>query len=97
MMAQSARDRIFWACLTVAAQDSVWALGNPNAVDLCERCHFPRGWLGGRSDPPNASAMTGEDFDGITCDFCHRLYDPFFETTYAGIREGSDWTGGFFF
>lgn len=93
MMSQSARDPIFWACLTVAAQDSVWALGNANAVDLCERCHFPGGWLGGRSDPPNVSAMTGDDFDGIYCDFCHRMYDPFFETTYNGTREGSDWTG----
>ena len=27
-------------------------IGNPNATDLCERCHFPEGWLGGavRSD-----------------------------------------------
>jgi hypothetical protein len=93
MMAQSARDPIFWACLTVAAQDSVWAIGNPNAVDLCERCHFPEGWLGGRSDPPNASAMAGSDFDGLHCDFCHTKWDPFFEDTYSGTREGNDWIG----
>ncbi|MCB1792668.1 MAG: hypothetical protein KDJ24_20330, partial [Gammaproteobacteria bacterium] len=93
MMAQAARDPIFWACMTVAGQDSIWALGNPNAVDLCERCHFPEGWLGGRSDPPNASMMTGSDFDGVHCDFCHRMYDPFFEDTYAGSRESSDWSG----
>jgi hypothetical protein len=93
MMAQASRDPIFWACLTVAAQDSIWVLGNPNAVDLCERCHFPEGWLGGRSDPPNASAMTGSDFDGLHCDFCHVKWDPFFETTFDGTREGNDWTG----
>jgi hypothetical protein len=91
MMAQSARDFLFWACLTVAGQDSIWALDRPNAVDICERCHFPKGWLEGRSDPPNASAMTGADFDGVECDFCHNLYDPFFETTYDGTREGDDW------
>jgi len=91
MMAQSARDPIFWACFTVALQDSIWAIGTPNAGDLCERCHFPEGWLGGRSDPPNASVMTGSDFDGLHCDFCHRMYDPFFETTYNGTREGSQW------
>ena len=91
MMAQAARDPIFWACFTVALQDSIWAIGTPNAGDLCERCHFPEGWLAGRSDPPNASAMTGSDFDGLHCDFCHRMYDPFFETTYNGTREGSDW------
>jgi hypothetical protein len=52
MMAQAARDPIFWACFTVALQDSIWAIGTANAGDLCERCHFPEGWLGGRSDPP---------------------------------------------
>ncbi len=93
MMAQSARDFLFFACMTVAGQDSVWAVGNPNAVDICERCHFPKGWLEGRSDPTNASLMTGADYDGVQCDFCHTLYDPFFETTHAGTREGEDWLG----
>lgn len=91
MMGQSARDPIFWATMTVAAQDSVWALGNPNATDLCERCHFPQGWLEGRSDPTNASAMTNSDYDGIHCDFCHTAYDPFFADTYAGLRDSADW------
>ncbi|AQT69681.1 hypothetical protein STSP2_02876 [Anaerohalosphaera lusitana] len=93
MMAQSARDPIFYACFTVAMQDSIWALGNPNAGDLCMRCHFPEGWVEGRSDPVNASMMAGTDFNGIHCDFCHTMYDPFFETTFAGLREGSDWIG----
>ncbi len=93
MMAQASRDPIFWACLTVAGQDSHYAVGTPNAVDICERCHFPAGWLGGRSDPPNASAMTGDDYDGLSCDFCHRMWDPFFETTFDGTREGNDWAG----
>ncbi|GAB4339775.1 MAG: hypothetical protein Kow0099_15190 [Candidatus Abyssubacteria bacterium] len=93
MMSQAARDPLFWACMAVAAQDSIWALGNPNAVDICERCHFPEGWLGGRSDPPNASLMTGSDFDGVHCDACHRMWDPFFATTFNGTREGADWSG----
>jgi MYXO-CTERM domain-containing protein len=93
MMAQAMRDPIFWAAVTVAAQDSIWAVGTPNAADLCLRCHTPAGWLGGRSDPTNGSAFTGSDFEGITCDFCHRMTDPFFEDTYAGLREGNDWLG----
>jgi hypothetical protein len=93
MMAQAARDYLFWACMTVAAQDSIWAVGTPNATDICERCHFPKGWLEGRSDPTNASLMTGADYDGVQCDFCHTQYDPFFVATYAGTREGSDWLG----
>ena len=91
MMAQAARDFLFYSCMTVAAQDSIWAVGTPNAVDICERCHFPKGWLEGRSDPPNASAMTGADFDGVQCDLCHQMWDPFFETTFDGSREDSDW------
>jgi hypothetical protein len=91
MMAQASRDFLFWATFTVAAQDAHFATNSFNAVDLCERCHFPKGWLEGRSDPPNASAMTGADYDGVSCDFCHRMYDPFFETVNQGVREGNDW------
>jgi len=90
MMAQAARDFLFWPAMTVAIQDSMWALdGNPNAADLCERCHLPGGWLDGRSDPPNASMMAADDFDGVSCTLCHSLTNPFFEDTFAGIREGN--------
>ncbi len=91
MMAQAGRDFLFLSCVTVAGQDSIWAIGSPNAIDICERCHYPEGWLEGRSDPPNISAMSGSDYDGVECSFCHQMYDPFFETTYAGTREGDDW------
>jgi hypothetical protein len=91
MMAQSARDFLFFSCLTVAAQDSTWAIGRPNATDICERCHFPQGWVEGRSDPTNASLMNGSDYDGVHCDFCHNKFDPFFQRTHAGTREGNDW------
>jgi len=92
MMGQAARDPIFWATMTVAAQDSIWALGNPNATDICERCHFPQGWLEGRSDPTNATMMESSDHDGIHCDVCHTAYDPFFADTYDGTREGNNWS-----
>jgi len=93
MMAQSARDPFFWAAVAVAAQDSVAAIGTPNATDMCLRCHLPKGWLEGRSDPTNATAMQGDDFDGVQCDFCHRNYDAHHADTAAGTREGSDWAG----
>lgn len=93
MMAQALRDPLFWAAMTVSAQDSIWAVGNPNAADLCLRCHAPGGWAGGRSEPPNGSMMTGPDYDGVHCDACHAQVDPFFETTANGSREGSDWLG----
>ena len=44
LMAQASRDPLFWAGLTVAAQDSVHALDNPNAGDICVKCHFPQGF-----------------------------------------------------
>src|SRR5262245_805196 len=93
MMGQAARDVFFWAGMTVAAQDSIWLLGRPNATDACERCHLPKGWLESRSDPTNGSNFTGFDFDGVQCGFCHKMFDPFFADTYAGTREGSDWAG----
>jgi hypothetical protein len=91
MMAQASRDFLFLAAFTVSAQDSIAVLENPNATDLCLRCHFPAGWLDGRSDPTNASLMKGSDFDGVSCDFCHNMYDPHFET--ALTREGVGVTG----
>src|SRR3990172_2779644 len=77
MMANAARDPLWMACLTVANQDSIWALGNANAGDLCIRCHTPGGWLAGHSDPTNTTALTGSDFEGVHCDSCHRMVDAF--------------------
>ena len=79
MMGQAARDPLWLACLTTALQDSIWAVGNPNAGDICIRCHSPTGWLEGRSDPTNTAALRTSDFDGVQCDFCHRMIDPFAE------------------
>ena len=93
MMANAGRDPLFWAAFAVAAQDSIWFLDRPNATDMCMRCHMPAGWLGGRSAVLNGSAMTGSDFDGLTCDFCHRMYDPFSELTFNGKRESDDFSG----
>lgn len=94
MMAQASRDFLYWTCQTVAAQDVIWAVGNPNATDICERCHFPIGWLEGRSDPTNNSLFTGDDYDGVNCDFCHTLYNPFFEDADVIDPEGGkDWVG----
>ena len=79
MMAQATRDPLWLATMAVAAQDSIWALGNPNATDLCLRCHTPTGWLGGRSDPTNGTALSvGDgDFEGVSCASCHHMVDPF--------------------
>jgi hypothetical protein len=77
MMAQAARDPIFWAALDVANNDA------PGAGDFCLRCHMPKGWLAGRSEPPGGSddgcGMQGRideadnDFEGLSCEVCHRM------------------------
>jgi hypothetical protein len=79
MMAQATRDPLWLATLAVAGQDSIWALGNPNTTDLCLRCHTPTGWLGGRSDPTNGTALSANagDYEGVSCASCHLMLDPF--------------------
>lgn len=82
MMAQAARDPLFFAALTIAEQDA------PFSGDFCLRCHSPAAWLGGRSTPTDGGALsTPADFEGVTCHFCHRLVDPVFD---AGVNPASD-------
>lgn len=71
LMAQAARDPLFYACLDIAEADA------PGSGDMCIRCHVPKAWLEGRSTPTDGSAITFEDRDAITCCFCHRMVDPF--------------------
>ena len=42
--------------------------------------------------PPGVIAPA-KDRQAVHCDFCHRMWDPFFETTASGAREGDDWAG----
>jgi hypothetical protein len=73
MMAQASLDVIFLANMVIANQDA------PDSGDMCLRCHFPRGWLRGRSIPTDGSQMLPTDKSGVSCDFCHRLVDPFYD------------------
>lgn len=72
MMAQAGRDPLFFACLAVAEQDA------PSSGDLCLRCHTSFGWLDGRSNPTDGTRLTGNDFDGVSCDLCHRMVNPIY-------------------
>lgn len=71
MMANSMRDPVFHAALAIAEQDAA------NSGELCLRCHTPGGWLGGRSTPTDGSALSGIDYEGVSCNYCHRMVDPF--------------------
>jgi len=70
MMSQAARDPLFFACLAVANQDA------PGVGDMCLRCHAPDGWLNGRCEPTDGSALNNNDRQGVQCDFCHKLVKP---------------------
>ena len=78
MMANAARDPLFHAALTVARQDA------PSSGDLCIRCHAPRAWLFGRSEPALISNLEKDDFESVQCDFCHRLNTGPNGTPYIG-------------
>ena len=71
MMGQAGRDPLFWAAFAVANDDA------SDAGEFCLRCHAPRGWFDGRSDPADGSALTPADIDaGLACEVCHRMVDP---------------------
>jgi hypothetical protein len=71
MMGQAGRDPWFWAAFAVAQNDAA------DAGEFCLRCHTPRGWFAGRSEPADGSALTEVDIDaGVACEVCHRMVDP---------------------
>ncbi len=70
MMSMSARDPIFFAALDLANHDLA------DAGTFCLRCHSPSAHQAGRTTPPDGSALTGIDVEGVSCDVCHALVDP---------------------
>ncbi len=70
LMGQSARDPVWHAALTIANQDA--NVGG----ETCIRCHAPGAWLGGRSSTGTTAEFIPEDYDGINCNFCHRVVNP---------------------
>lgn len=108
MMANSARDPIFWAAMDVAENDL------PGVGDFCLRCHTPSPWLAGRSEPPGGSTdgcgllgnldEPNNDFDGVSCHLCHRMTvnespppgeeEVYFENAQFWIDDGDCTTPG---
>lgn len=71
MMANSARDPVFWAGVAVASADS------PDETELCIRCHAPRAFLDGHGDVTSIDELTPEELAGVECELCHRsMEDP---------------------
>ncbi len=72
MMANAARDPVFWAGVAIAAQD------DPTHTEDCIRCHSPAAFLEGRGDAIAIDDLTTSDLEGIACDLCHRMIDDGF-------------------
>ena len=88
MMGQSARDPVWQAALTIAAQDA-------NGVgEICIRCHSPGAWLAGRASTGTTDEFIPEDWDSINCSFCHRMVNPVLgpdsAVAYPGDPENPD-------
>ncbi|MEW6249438.1 MAG: Ig-like domain-containing protein [Planctomycetota bacterium] len=81
MMAQASRDPLFEACMAVANQDA------PDSGDLCLRCHIPAAWLRGRSVPTGGGQVLPSDMHGVSCDFCHRMVDPFYVPGVSPVED----------
>jgi len=74
MMAHASIDPLFEACMAIANQDA------PDSGDLCLRCHVPSGWIRGRSIPTGGAQLLITDKVGVSCDLCHGLVDPIYES-----------------
>lgn len=71
LMANSARDPVFWAGMALAAQD------DPAETEACVRCHAPNAFLQGRGSATSIDELDAEagDLEGVTCELCHRMTD----------------------
>jgi hypothetical protein len=69
LMANAARDPIFWAGVALADQD------HPGETVACVRCHSPRAFLEGRGDATRIDQLTPADLEGVGCELCHRMTD----------------------
>lgn len=66
MMANAARDPVFFAALTIANQDV------PDVGTYCIRCHTPLGFVRNHATPADGSLLDNIDKQGVGCDVCHR-------------------------
>ncbi|MCH9682632.1 MAG: cytochrome c family protein [Deltaproteobacteria bacterium] len=69
LMANAARDPVFWAGVALADQDE------PGETIDCVRCHSPRAFLEGRGNAISIDELQPQDLEGVSCELCHRMTD----------------------
>lgn len=83
MMANSARDPVFWAAIALAAEDDA------THTEECIRCHSPKAFLEGRGNIIAIEQLVSDDVNGVDCEVCHRMTaDP--ETPRGNARYRID-------
>jgi MYXO-CTERM domain-containing protein len=72
MMDLAGVDPVFLASLEIAYNDV------EISAQLCIRCHYPKAWLDGRGQgaPAQDFGLLTSDFQGVQCDYCHRMDIP---------------------
>ena len=83
MMAQAARDPLFFAAVAIAEQDA------PSVGDLCLRCHTPGGWQEGRSVDTSGGQLTAKDRTGVQCEACHRFVDWDYDSGIDPVEDAA--------
>ena len=90
MMAQAARDPVFYAALAIAEQDATYV------AESCLRCHAPMTWLRNQVKFNNDAQspqygkllpLADEQKLGVACHVCHRMVDPIYQ---AGVSPSVD-------
>lgn len=69
LMANAARDPVFWGGVAIAAQDE------PGGTEQCVRCHAPRAFLDGLGHATELDELPVAYQQGIDCALCHRMED----------------------
>lgn len=67
LMANSARDPVFWAGIQVAEAD------DPEETQTCVRCHAPRAFLNGNETVTRIEDLGLHEDSGVECELCHRM------------------------
>ncbi len=81
LMGNAGRDPLFFAQMALANQDV------KNVGYYCLRCHVPEAIVTGHALPPDGSAITSVDAEGVSCHLCHTMVDPIYKPGVSPVED----------